>query len=73
MKYYIQQVYLSVFEFFLFFLLSLRIAETWIVLKTSDEQNLVVLKNEIIGFCQDSWFSFLIFIFIFPLTNFIRT
>lgn len=72
MKYYIQQVYLSVFEFFLFFLLSLRIAETWIVLKTSEEQNLVVLKNEIIGFCQDSWFSFLIFVFIFPLTNFIR-
>lgn len=73
MKYYLQKVYLSVFEFFLFFLISLRIAETWIVLKTSEEQNLVVLKNEIIGFCQDSWFSLLIFVFIFPLTNFISS
>ncbi len=73
MKNYLQTVYLSVFEFFLFFLFSLRLVETWMVFKTSEEQNFVLFKNEIIGFFQDSWISFLIFLFIFPLTNFIKS
>ena len=66
MKIFIQKVYLNTFEFFLLLLFILRTCEFGILINHFTETKIELLKNEGIGFLQDVFNTFLIFLTTFP-------